>query len=964
MLRLFRARTLQIYVLKQFLRVFALTLVICSLFAMLAVIFIKFSEYQEMGATIGQVALLMPFFYPKIFAMAAPAAAMIAATMVFSRLTAEDELIAAQAGGAPLRVMVLPIVLGSVLLCGCCLWANQGGITWGYSTIRNTVLKLDKPDSFFEKLDNPGASLALPNETGGVVRINLLPHVTDPVTRKVRKPIHIAFFQSQQVGATVLAEDFSYKPFGDQGDRWLRLTLTGGQMLGEKPSYFREVTLDIRIPSLSSLIGIGLSRGERGWWDNYLSSKKTLETLPRRRQFVLKEAADFAGMAIASWPCEAGAAPLIANGWHEARIAAEAIYAPGGVYDQQHMDYVECWLKLANSLLPFFVAFLGIGLGLLVKKSNRLIGFCIGLLVYFLVYYPLTIIAREFTNGGRVGVWILFMPNLLMFLLGFGLCYAYERGELTALPPIFSTIADPLSRLWHAIWEFISPIQHIGRWMFSRKTDGYIGGVFVVPLLVVVLALASVYTAFDFFEHGSDTVEGVLRASDPLPGMPTRSISEACIDVVVYYGISCLSFISDILPFIVLIAGLLSIYVLIRNNEHLILKSAGLPLQRAFRPLMILTVIFSLCVTLIRETVMPSLLMHRDYLKPLVYHRTPAPTAIAMYTIDSKGQPVIFEMSEYSWANRCGNNLRVFLLPDAPGKRISSIVADRAVWDGSSWRLQTDPTRLPGEKKKVEDVERQIESSPGAAKGAPVALDTTLYTVKGESASIQLQALESSRHANFTITKQPAHGEIRLNGNFVTYTPKKDYTGGDEFQYQASNGDLKGNTAKAIVTVFMPVGYYSHPQTPADEQTPGEEQPDPVQIKNARTALDSWRGTITPAYLESDRMNNKGIMRLSELNTAAAIKPDFAVEWWKRVTEAVMGIFLLWVTIPLLLAQESRGPLQGVAWIIPIAAMYWGFNLCFAELACGGWLPTWAPLIPHTTFMVLGSRSYYWTMET
>src|SRR5262249_11975214 len=95
---IFRARTLQGYVLKEFLRVFALTLLVCSLILLLAFEFLQSSEYEDKGVTIGQIALLSPFFFPKILALAIPPATMIAATMVFSRLTAEDELIAAQAG--------------------------------------------------------------------------------------------------------------------------------------------------------------------------------------------------------------------------------------------------------------------------------------------------------------------------------------------------------------------------------------------------------------------------------------------------------------------------------------------------------------------------------------------------------------------------------------------------------------------------------------------------------------------------------------------------------------------------------------------------------------------------------------------------------------------------------------------------------------------------------------------------
>ena len=55
MLRLFRAHTLQKYVLKELAVVFALTLLACTLFLLLAFMYQLSSEYADKGVTFGQI---------------------------------------------------------------------------------------------------------------------------------------------------------------------------------------------------------------------------------------------------------------------------------------------------------------------------------------------------------------------------------------------------------------------------------------------------------------------------------------------------------------------------------------------------------------------------------------------------------------------------------------------------------------------------------------------------------------------------------------------------------------------------------------------------------------------------------------------------------------------------------------------------------------------------------------------
>jgi lipopolysaccharide export LptBFGC system permease protein LptF len=643
MLRILRPTTLQLYILREFAIAFVLALAACTLFMLLGVLFMMAMDYAEYRVTTGQIAMLFPYLLPKPLAYATPLAAMIAATMVFGRFSAENEILAAQAGGAPLRALAFPLVLCSIVLTLFCLWLNQGALNWGWTTIRDEIFKVDKLE-FFRNLEKPNNTVSLNIDNGGMVRINWLPH--EKVNGGVRRPIHIVYYQNQQAGRAVFARDYSaeYKRGEKSGEFILELTLKDAYDFGhtgqtapsqnsrpdmsDMQSFGQECTLELKLPPPSSVINIGEARGQKGWLDNYGQAVKIAESEKQRKAFMLQRAADYGAYAVAGTVGDPAAIALAAESYHESRIAAEAIYGQNGSRDRAQAELAECYRKLGLSILPISMMILGIGLGLLVQKSQRLIGFLLGLLVYALLYYPMMIICKEMARAKSAGLWVLFLPNVVLLLLGYALWRAYERGSIgnvsSRLAPILTGGTNLIIIIFKAIQAPFVAVQNVGLGIFRRKTDGYVAGSFILPLLAVILVNAFVLTALDLVEHGNEVIESVIKAGDPLAGAP-RSTVEAALDAMSFYSILALERSCDLLPLMILVAGMLCIMALVRNNEHLILKSSGVRLQRAFRPIILTALVFSLGVALLRETVMPQMIMARDYLRPLVYRRCVSP---------------------------------------------------------------------------------------------------------------------------------------------------------------------------------------------------------------------------------------------------------------------------------------------------------------------------------------------------
>ena len=861
MLRILRATTLRRYVLREFCKVFSLALLACTLFMMIAIIFITAREWEEYGATAGQISFLSLYLLPKALPYAILLATMIAATMVFGRLTAENEIQAVQSGGAPIRVLALPVILVSALLCVASLCCNQWGLEWGFSTIRTEVLKLDDTQAFLKKFEKEGTSLTHKMQDGSMVRINMPPHKTDPQTGAVlQRPIQITVFQKDCVGRTFLADDYACDQSAmTQNSRKLILIMRKMLALDNNPKFANEFITDFQLPPSEAF---GESRSQKGWLRNYADAQKLNEQLPERYKFMLRRVAEYGAQVAAGSAMDPAAPALSAAGWSEARLAWEAIHADGGALERARADKIEFWRKLAIGCLPLSLSVLGIGLGLLVRKSQRLVGFLLGLLVYTLVYYPLVIFCQELIMAGAAGFWVMWIPNALLLILGYALWRAYERGRLASLPGWLAVIgtacANFFRRLGLTLWRPFAALRGWSIGLLRYKTDGYLAGSFIVPLLVVLLAVSALFIALDVMEHGSQMVEGILKAGE---NVATRTPADAILDVACYYIISVLEWICDLLPLILLLAGVLCIYMLVRNNEHLILKSSGVPLQRAFRPIIIIALIFSAAVTLLRETVMPQLILRRDQLKSLVYSKNLVSTALSLYTTDMEGHPVIFQMSQYSSQRRSGRNLRVYLLAERKDRRIPAIVADFAEWNGKAWRLQTDP-----------------------------------------------------------------------------------------------NNDLNAAAKKQEQKPLLAYGYKV-------ENVDGPKDGALRPVQSSKQPLAEWKGGVTPGIIESERLGG-GVMGLGELLAASQVKRDFKVELWRRLPEVLMGLFLLWSAIPLLLREEVRRPLLGVGFSILLGALYWALNIGSVEAARANYLYCWAPVWPHGLFLVFGFWQYYWVMET
>jgi hypothetical protein len=78
---------------------------------------------------------------------------------------------------------------------------------------------------------------------------------------------------------------------------------------------------------------------------------------------------------------------------------------------------------------------------------------------------------------------------------------------------------------------------------------------------------------------------------------------------------------------------------------------------------------------------------------------------------------------------------------------------------------------------------------------------------------------------NNIVVHNPKHGKVIINGNDANFTPEKDYSGSDSFQYKSSDGKSYSNVATVQITIIPEVTALM-----AESQTISAYQNSPTQI--------------------------------------------------------------------------------------------------------------------------------------
>jgi len=255
-------------------------------------------------------------------------------------------------------------------------------------------------------------------------------------------------------------------------------------------------------------------------------------------------------------------------------------------YPRSGPDWTEVRIELnrrfALPLACIALALVGIPLGVATRKGGKSAGYVIALFLSFFCYHlsSLTLIgfAKQKALPVPVAVWL---PDAAFFLAGAIFLYRMERpGDRDLLAGAAALAARIGAWLKPRKPEAAAPAMRLPRWklpVLPQIVDTYILTSFTFYLGVVLASLVSMILAYNFFELMGDWIRNKI----PL------------MEMFAYLFFLTPELIYETLPFAILVAVLVQLGVLSKQNEITAFKACGVSLYRLAMPLLLAGTVFA-----------------------------------------------------------------------------------------------------------------------------------------------------------------------------------------------------------------------------------------------------------------------------------------------------------------------------------------------------------------------------------
>jgi LPS export ABC transporter permease LptG len=275
-------------------------------------------------------------------------------------------------------------------------------------------------------------------------------------------------------------------------------------------------------------------------------------------------------------------------------------------------------LSLPFACLSF--ALLALPLGARPRRGGRAAGFLITLLL-ICGYYLMFTIGAGLARQGSVPVWIgIWSPNLLTAVLGVVLLPRVERMPGSSrLSSAFASVKSwqvwsvfphhesPASRADNgATWQ--RPVRK-GRGGIPQLLDIYLLKSFLFYFLLLTVGFIFLFEVFTFFE----LLDDVARHRTPL------------LDVLNYFRYLASYLFYQLAPLAALVAALVTLGVMAKNNELVAFKAAGISVYRISLPLLLAGAALAAGLVLMDDTYLPYANQRQDALRNQIKGR-PAQT--------------------------------------------------------------------------------------------------------------------------------------------------------------------------------------------------------------------------------------------------------------------------------------------------------------------------------------------------
>ena len=268
----------------------------------------------------------------------------------------------------------------------------------------------------------------------------------------------------------------------------------------------------------------------------------------------------------------------------EQRALASSAMSTSQLMHYRGPDWIEVGIELNNRFaLPLAciaLALVGIPLGISTRKGGKSAGYVNAIFLAFFGYYLSSVslvgVAKQRTLPVPVAIWL---PDVVFGLAGILFLYRMEspgdRDLLTGARNLFGRIFDHLKSRTKRMPE-AAPFSGWRLPLLPQIIDTYILSNFLFYMLVVLASFVSMAEVYNFFELMGD----MLRNSSLLTMFTYLFF---LIPLQIY----------KLLPISVLVAVLVTLGVLSKQNEVTAFRACGVSLYRLATPILVVSTLFS-----------------------------------------------------------------------------------------------------------------------------------------------------------------------------------------------------------------------------------------------------------------------------------------------------------------------------------------------------------------------------------
>jgi LPS export ABC transporter permease LptG/LPS export ABC transporter permease LptF len=263
-------------------------------------------------------------------------------------------------------------------------------------------------------------------------------------------------------------------------------------------------------------------------------------------------------------------------------------------------EWVAIHQKFAIPFACIVFGVIGLALGATHRRDGALGGFVLGLIVVFAYYIPLAL-GPKMARGNIIPPWLAaWLPNIVLGALAAALFVWRER------------VADQPIRLPEGIRRRLSRPRATRAWAgfgWLRILDRYVGGMYIRMLLLSGASLLGVFYISTFIDRADKLFKGTAT---------TQMLADYFVYVTpqyVYY----------VMPLSVLLATLITIAVLSRNSELIVMKAGGVSLYRIAAPMFVCAIAAAGIIYVLDKTIVGPYLERADRLRLVMNGQATAP---------------------------------------------------------------------------------------------------------------------------------------------------------------------------------------------------------------------------------------------------------------------------------------------------------------------------------------------------